>query len=171
MNSPAAAPTAKCQSEFASGSSAQAIDAVVAEKPLGHSNLDDESIYAVAHHLYVRARYEEALPMLGFLVSRHPMERRFVFALAGCLQMLGRHALAIQHYLVATTLDPRDPVALLHSCECLIALGRVAEAREGLAMVPERCLAVRHDSVFQKSQGLMALIDQFSTSEKSGRTQ
>jgi len=85
--------------------------------------------------------------------------------------MLGRHALAIQHYLVATTLDPRDPVALLHSCECLIALGRVAEASEGLAMVPERCLAVRHDSVFQKSQGLMALIDQFSTSEKSGRTQ
>lgn len=147
------------------------MDADVTGNPPAHGNPNDESIYAVAHQLYARARYEEALPLLTFLVGRHAMERRFIFALAGCLQMLGRHAPAIQHYLAAITLDPSDPVALLHSCECLIALGRVTEAREGLAMVPERCLPIRHDAVCQKAQGLMALIDQFSKSENPGRTQ
>jgi type III secretion system low calcium response chaperone LcrH/SycD len=121
--------------------------------------------------LYAQARYEEASSVFGFLVSRNSLERRFVFALAACFQMLGQHTLAIQNYLVAAALDPDDPVAIFQSCECLIALGRVAEAREGLAMVSERCLPVRHDAVRKKTQGLMALMDQFSKSEKPGRTQ
>lgn len=123
---------------------------------------DDEAAYAVGHRFYRQARYEDALRIFALLVMRNNLERRFICALAACLQMLGRHESAIQHYLNAAMMDPDDPVVLLQTCECLIAIGRVAQAREGLILVLELSRDEAHESIRKKGEALIELIDKKS---------
>lgn len=133
------------------------------------ADVDDESLYTVGHHLYSQARYADAMPVFRYLVARHSLERRYLLALASSLQMLGRHAAALTNYLLASALEPNDPANLLHICECLISGGRLAEAREGLAMAQEICEPLRHDGIRQKVQGLLVLIDRRSEPPTPGR--
>ncbi len=135
---------------------------------LERGDCDDEAVYSVGHQFYRQARYEDALRVFAWLVMRNNLERRFIYALAACLQMLGRHESAIQHYLNASLLNPDDPLAVFHACECLIALGRVAQAREGLVLVLELSRTPEHESIRKKGEGLIELIDRQPTSPTQG---
>ena len=126
-------------------------------------DVDDESLYAVGHHLYAQARYDLALPVFGLLLLRDSLERRSLCAFAACLQMQGRPEVALNHYLTAAVLDPNDPVPVFHACECLLATGRRDEAQEGLHQLQALCQPVVHDALQKKAQ---ALLDLIATSSK-----
>lgn len=121
-------------------------------------DVDDESLYAVGHHLYAQARYDLALPVFGLLLFRDSLERRYLCAFAACLQMLGRPEAALTHYLTAAVLDPNDPVPVFHACECLIATSHQEEAREGLQKLQDLCQPVVHDALLKKAQALLDLM-------------
>ncbi len=132
-------------------------------------DVDDESLYAVGHHLYAQARYDLALPVFGLLLLRDSLERRYLSAFAACLQMQGRPEAALPHYLTAAVLDPNDPVPVFHACECLVATGRQAEAREGLHKLQAVCQPVVHDALQKKAQALLELMATSSTSVHPGK--
>lgn len=132
-------------------------------------DVDDESLYAVGHHLYAQARYDLALPVFGLLLLRDSLERRFLCAFAACLQMQGRPEAALTHYLTAAVLDPNDPVPVFHACECLIATGRPQEAREGLEKLQALCQPVVHDALQKKAQALLDLMVTSSKPIQPGR--
>ncbi len=132
------------------------------------SDVDDESLYAVGYHLYAQARYAQALPIFGILVARSSMERRFRCAFAACLQVQGRHKTAVSHYLLAATIDPTDPVPILGASECLIAMGKTEEAKEGLTRLQDLCKPPVHDAVLKKAQGLLDLMTDGASSRQPG---
>jgi len=132
-------------------------------------DIDDESLYAVGHHLYAQARYDLALPVFGLLLVRDGLERRYLCGFAACLQMQGRPQAAIDHYLTAAVLDPNDPVPVFHACECLIATGRHDEAAEGLQKLQALCQPVVHDGLQKKAQALLDLMARSSKPIYPGR--
>lgn len=101
---------------------------------LGITDDEQEAVYQLGHGLYGQGRYAEAFRAFSLLVVHNHLEPRFLMALAGAAQMLGRHHDALQHYATATLIRLDDPLAPLHSAECLIALGRLAEATESLEL-------------------------------------
>ena len=133
-------------------------------------DVDNESLYAVGHHLYTQAQYELALPVFGLLLLRDGLERRFLCAFAACLQMQGRADAALTHYLTAAVLDPSDPVPVFHACECLIATGQPQAAREGLQKLQGLCQPLLHDALQKKAQVLLELLVASSKSLQPGRT-
>jgi type III secretion system low calcium response chaperone LcrH/SycD len=119
---------------------------------------DYEALYALGYNLYGQARYDEAQKVFQYLVMHHQFDTRYIVALGAALQMLKRHDEAITTFGAAALLDLDDPVPVLHSCECLLALGRTDEAVDGLESVLADCPPGRNDSVRAKAMGLLSLI-------------
>lgn len=118
-----------------------------------------ESLYALAHHLYRQGRYVQALSPFACLVTLNPYDVRFHQGLGACKQMLRRHEEALRHYGVASMLDLTDPAPLLHAAECLLALGRRADARQRLELALGQLKAYpRHAACAPRVRGLLALL-------------
>jgi type III secretion system low calcium response chaperone LcrH/SycD len=94
-----------------------------------------EAMYQLGHGFYAQGRYSEAFKAFSLLVIWDHLEPRYLLALGGAAQMLGRHTDALQHYSTATLAKLDDPVPPYHCAECLIALGRLPEAIESLELV------------------------------------
>lgn len=94
-----------------------------------------EAMYQLGHGFYQQGRYSEAFKAFSMLVIWDHLEPRYLIALGGAAQMLGRHADALQHFMTATLALLDDPVPPYHCAECLIALGRLPEAIESLELV------------------------------------
>lgn len=94
-----------------------------------------EALYALGHQLYGQARYDDAAAVFEYLTVQDHTMPRYAVGTAASLQMLGRHELALGYYGYASLLDPLDPKPVFHGCECLLAMGDVVQAREGLESV------------------------------------
>jgi len=103
----------------------------------GVSNDQCEALYQLGYGFYAQARYSEAFQIFSLLVSYNHLEARYLTALAGAAQMLGRYPDAVQHYATAAMLLLDDPAPLIHAAECCLAMERPAEAAEGLRMALE----------------------------------
>ncbi len=132
--------------------------------------VDDEMVYATGYSLYTRGMDAPAMTVFGLLVARNPFEPRYIKAFAASLKKLGRAEGALQQYLCAASLDTEDPAPILHACECLISLGRLAEAREGLEMIQSSAPGSPHDRIAMKARGLRHLIAQELRSPRKGRS-
>lgn len=126
----------------------------------GMTEKDLEAIYSVARQLYAQARYRDARKLFELLMKLNHLEGRYFMAYAACLQMLKQYEPALLYYTMATAFDLSDPKPTFHSCECLIALGRVPEACEGLDIVIEQSDQPAHANLRQRAQALRALIEQ-----------
>lgn len=104
-----------------------------------YTERDYEVLYALGHSLYSQARYADATKVFGFLVMHNHLERRFVNAYASALHMTRNYKDAIQFYTYASVMDMTDPTPTFHTCECMMALGQLAEARQGLEIVIRQC--------------------------------
>lgn len=125
-----------------------------------YDDQDYEVVYALGHSLYAQARYTDAVKVFGYLVMLNHLERRFTNAFASSLQMVKRYEEAIKYYTMTSVMDMRDPVPTFHTCECMIALGMVQEAREGLGVVIGQCRDAAHGPLKERAQALLALLDQ-----------
>lgn len=119
---------------------------------------DCEALYTLGHRLYGQSRYLEALNVFGMLVMLKSLEHRFVFGFGSCLQMLGRYEEAINHYGTALFVDIDDPAPLLHTCECLLALGQKEHAHDALKVLQTEYSHDQHPGVMEKAAKLSALM-------------
>ncbi|MBW7899918.1 MAG: SycD/LcrH family type III secretion system chaperone [Rhodocyclaceae bacterium] len=124
-----------------------------------YTEQDYEVLYALGHSLYAQGRYADAVKAFGFLVMHNHLEKRFVGAFASSLQMAGRHAEAVQYYTLASAMDMSDPAPTFHTAECLIALGRLDDAREALGFVVAQSGDAAHQPLRERAQALLALLD------------
>lgn len=145
------------------------VEAVLADGGLGRlagcSDQDCESLYAMGYSLYSQARYADAMRIFALLVMLRSLEHRFICALASCLQMMGRHADAINHYATALTVDAEDPAPLLHTSECLVALGHLAHARECLDVIREEYVRESFPEIFRKADRLLLRMTQANVTQ------
>lgn len=127
------------------------------------SEMDYEALYFVGHSLYMQGRYAEASKVLSLLCASTNLEPRYIRALAASLQMMGSHEEAMQQYALWILLDLEDPVPVLHTCECLIQLGKTADALEGLNALLEEYDLTGHSQLEKKARGLIALLERQSS--------
>jgi type III secretion system low calcium response chaperone LcrH/SycD len=120
---------------------------------------DYEAVYTLGHNFYAQGKYLEAMRIFSYLVTNNHLERRFVNAFASSLHMVGGYKEAINYYGIAYAMDPRDSAPTFHSCECLIAMGLKAEAKEGLGLIIRRCTAPEQSEIRERSQALLALLN------------
>lgn len=128
----------------------------------GRSDADYEVLYAVGHSLYAQGRYNDASQVFLVLSAHKSLEPRYLRALAASLQMMGSYEGAMGQYALWMLLDLEDPVPLLHTCECLIQLGKTSEALEGLRALLEEYDLQAHIELQKKAEGLLALIERQS---------
>lgn len=119
---------------------------------------DYEVLYALGHSLYSQGRYQDAVKAFGFLVLHHHLERRYLSAFAASLQMVKRYEDALCHYSMASVLDLDDPLPTFHSAECLLALGRVDEAHQAMALVLKQVGGEEHAALRERARTLSTLI-------------
>lgn len=131
---------------------------------------DCETLYALGHHLYSQARYLDALNVFGMLITLKSLEHRFVFGFGSCLQMLGRYEEAVNHYATALFVDVDNPTPLLHTCECLLALGHHEHARDALKVIQAQYSHDLYPGVMKKAAKLSVLLSCPAT-ESTGRKQ
>ncbi len=124
---------------------------------IGQDKVD--ALYAFAHSLYERERYEDARKVFTYLMALDHHETRYMGAVAACLQMLKRYDEAIEHYCLASVYDLGDPRPTFHTAECLLAQGRTDEARDALSMVLNDCRESRHAVLKERAQALLDLLD------------
>lgn len=131
-----------------------------------YTDQDYEVLYALGHSLYSQGRYQDAVKAFGFLVMHNHLEPRFMNAFAASLQMVKSYEEALQYYTLASVMDMSDPAPTFHSCECLLALGRVDEAREGLEMVINQCKTPAQEPLKARALALRDLIARQAAGEQ-----
>lgn len=124
----------------------------------GVSQDDIKAYYAVARSLYERERYEDARKLFTYLMALDHHETLYMGAVASCLQMLKRYDEAIEYYSLASVFNLDDPRPTFHTAECLLAQGRIAEAREALSIVLDDCGAPRYEAIRERAQALLGFI-------------
>ena len=123
----------------------------------GMRHLDDrrcETLYALGCSLAERQRHDDAFKVLSVLVAHNHAEHRYLMALGEAAQALGRYRDALQQFAAATLLDPLEPLSVLHSAECLLALGKRGPAEESLSLALEMCRPGRHNAVRSRALAL-----------------
>ncbi|MET4580094.1 SycD/LcrH family type III secretion system chaperone [Ottowia thiooxydans] len=133
------------------GSLGDAMDIPVAQR---------EALYQVGHGFYTQARYQEAFKVFSMLVIYDHLNPRYLMALAGAAQMQGLYEDALQHYSTAALTMEDDPTPLIHSADCLMALGRTDLAQETLGLAIE--LAENDDkfsAVKKRAEAVLAMMD------------
>ncbi|MBB6084958.1 SycD/LcrH family type III secretion system chaperone [Castellaniella defragrans] len=126
---------------------------------MGLSAQECEAMYAYGHALYAQGKYDDAFKVFARLVAYDHMDSRYQLALACALQMTGRHEEALQHYMIVTVMRLDDPVPVFHCAECLLALGRPAEAAESLVLVIDTlCKAGEHDAIRARAEALLGAL-------------
>lgn len=134
-------------------------------------NYDDhdyEVLYSFGHGLYTQGRYMDAVKVFGYLTMHNHLERKFLNAYAASLQMIKSYEEAIQFYSMASVMDMSDPVPTFHTCECMIAMGNVDDAKQGLMMVLKQCKGEKYLPLKERTLALLDLLNK--TLGKSNRT-
>lgn len=124
-----------------------------------YTDEDYELLYSLGHSFYSQGRYLDAVKAFGYLVIHNHLESRFANAYAASLQMIKSYEEALTYYSLVSVMDMSDPAPTFHSAECLLALGRVEEAREALGIVLGQCAEPRHAAMKARAEALRSLID------------
>lgn len=124
----------------------------------GRSADELEAIYAQAHGQYGQGRYDEAARLFACVVFHNHLEPRYLYAYAACLQALRRFAEALQYYGMVFVIEPDNPVLKFHVAECMVGMGKLAEARDMLEQVLADCDQPAHATVKKRALALAQLL-------------
>lgn len=117
-----------------------------------------EALYTLGRRLYEQGKYAQGIPVFAQLVAYNHLEPRYLAAFGAALQMLRRYEDALCQYMAVMVIALDDPAPALHSAECLIAMGKKAEAEESLELAIALCDHDRHDAMKEKSESLLRLL-------------
>eukprot|EP01036_Dinobryon_divergens_P011385 gene11385-15318_t len=96
----------------------------------GISGDELDALYQIAHADYTAGQYLSALAVALQLVQHSPIEARYQFLYALCLQQVGQPKSALNHYAVAWALDRTNAALTFHMGECHAALGDLEAATD-----------------------------------------
>lgn len=127
----------------------------------GTSPEELEALYVLGTRLYTQGQYLQSAQVFGYLMRIDHFERRYYKAAASALQMMKSYPQAIDAWAVASYLDIDDPEPFFHTAECLLALGKREEARQGFAI----CVASTKDqtewsSLHERAEALLTLLNE-----------
>ena len=94
--------------------------------------------YAIAYQKYQGGLYADALKYFQYLCLHHHWKQDYFLSLAACQQMLGFYYQAVETYLHAAKLGPKNPMPLLYICECYILMKNLKKARKALIQALEK---------------------------------
>lgn len=105
-----------------------------------------KDLYERGHALYEAARYDDAYAAFVQLVKHDPLNPLGLQAAAAAAQAQGRYEVALGFYapLLMTT---KEPLHLMRFAECLLKLGKLAQAREALDIARTLCVGKEHYAV------------------------
>lgn len=88
-------------------------------------NISDEElaqIYSFAYHKFSIGKFEEARELFKMMLNLEPLNNDFAIALGVCHHRLKDFEYAIPCYMLASTLQPKDPVPLFYAYDCFMKL-------------------------------------------------
>ena len=88
----------------------------------GISGDELDALYQIAHADYTAGQYLSALAVALQLVQHSPIEARYQFLYALCLQQVGQPKSALNHDAVAWALDRTNAALTFHMGECIRSL-------------------------------------------------
>lgn len=125
---------------------------------VGADDSDLEALYAAAYLFYERDDYDTSLRLFGLLLMGNPYDRRFAIGMGMCKQMLKQYEDAIGYYASALIMDFDDPLPSFHTAECLVQIGKRAEALHMLELCLRRAKAPEHEALQHKVNELQKLL-------------
>lgn len=135
---------------------------------LAVSKADLEAMYIIGSRLYEMGNYKEAAITLRKLVTLEPYERRYLQALAAATQMMGKYEDAVGYYHLLLVLDAEDPMPTVHMAQCLIHLGRRADAAIALeATIDNATGKPAYAAILAQAEAMKALIGQTAATEQA----
>ena len=94
-----------------------------------------ESLYLVAHTLYMEGRYQEACPLFQLMAFYDHYDKRAWMGAASCLEQLKDYKTAIRGYACASMLDPENPDPVYHSLNCFLELDDIPQSINALDVI------------------------------------
>jgi predicted Zn-dependent protease len=99
------------------------------------SRMAREQAYARGFRVFKQGRYRHALDHFTDLLRVEPANPRYLAAAGACFQRLNRYEDALRQYALSLLLSPGQRLCQLYSAQCLLALGRTADAAKALSLL------------------------------------
>lgn len=131
----------------------------------GISDDQCEALYTLGHGLYERGNYTDALKVLGYLVTMNHTEHRYLMALGATAQALHKYEDALKQYMAAALMDPLEPAPMVHSAQCLLAMGHRKEALESCDIAIAMSTQEHHAAFLKRAQTMRESIIAHGTQE------
>lgn len=133
---------------------------IVEGKPLQHalgvSAETMETVYSLAYTYYNQGKIEEATGLFRYLYSLNGFVFKYALGLGACLQFQKDYLGAVQVYMGAAIVEPKDPSPFFHAAEASACLGDPLSAETFLETalkrisengndhpLKERCIAMK----------------------------
>lgn len=104
-------------------------------KELGFTPQMLSDLYAFSYRIFNTGKYEEASVLFALLGLVDPENPDYIFALGACNQKLKRYSQALNNYMAAFYLNPKNPLPFFHIADCYLQMKKPAHAIFSLGMV------------------------------------
>ncbi|ALR36065.1 hypothetical protein LV28_25450 [Pandoraea pnomenusa] len=126
----------------------------------GYTQQEMDALYSVGYAHYRNARYQAAHDIFAFLVQHDHLDRRYLHALAGALQALGKYTDAIKFYGLALGYDIDDTSVIVPMAECFARSGDRATALECLdALLALHAQTPQDPALVSRAEALRSLLN------------
>lgn len=118
-----------------------------------------EMIYSYASELYGAGKYQDSSALFFFLSQLKPTDPRFLFGCAASFHKLKRYPEASSYYIMASGIDPGNPLPFYHAADCFLQ----ANQPEAAIVLLEKAIAVasessHHEKLMQRAFALREVI-------------
>lgn len=87
---------------------------------MGYKEEHLEFLYSNAYEQYKAGRYEDAAAAFKDLIYLNIKDYRFVMGLGSCLHRLKKYQDAVIRYVIAATIEPKNPYPFYYSIDCAL---------------------------------------------------
>jgi type III secretion system low calcium response chaperone LcrH/SycD len=93
-----------------------------------------ENVYSLAYGKYQEGNYVAASNLFRYIVMLDPHTYKYALGLAASLHRSKDYQKAANYYVMASLLQPKDPVPYFHSADCFVHVNQPKVALSGLNM-------------------------------------
>jgi type III secretion system low calcium response chaperone LcrH/SycD len=124
----------KQKAELTKKIQAQLKEGKTVKDALGVSTESLENVYSLAYGKYQEGNYAAASNLFRYIVMLDPHTYKYALGLAASLHRGKDYQKAANYYVMASLLQPKDPVPYFHSADCFIHIDQPKVALSGLTM-------------------------------------
>ena len=98
--------------------------------PMSENQLEES--YSLGFSLYQSGSWDLAEKVFRELCAKKPLDDRFWFGLAACLQETQDYSKALESWAMTALLSPENPYPHFHAADCYLSMQNLIEARKAL---------------------------------------